>query len=161
MLLAALCVGDETRWILCGVVAASNLFTRAQIVDNSPLSAPGMSPPPPFEPQSCAPGTPGFSLALSFGIYHNSRAVVVRLMPSSAISGTRFFVITLAGTGLSFSSNRDVTFISPFGVTGSAYLNVSSAAMIVAIASSWNFPQNEPIIFAFGDLDSVRRHPNV
>ena len=125
-------------------------------MDNSP--APGLTPPPRFEPQLCAPGTPGFSLALSFGIYHNSRAVVVRLMPSSAISGTRFFVITLAGTGLSFSSNRDVTFISPLGIAGNAYLNASSVAIIVTIASSWNFPRNEPIIFAFGDLESVCRH---
>jgi hypothetical protein len=124
-------------------------------VDNSPAPAP--TPHPPFEPQLCAPGTPGFSLALSFGIHHNSRALVVRLTPYVALFDTRFFVITLAGIGLSFSSNRDVTFISPFGVTGSAYLNVSSVAMIVAIASSWNFPQNEPIIFAFGDLESVRR----
>ena len=160
MLLAALCVGDETRWILCGVVAASNLFTRAQIVDNSPVSAPpGISPPPPFEPQSCAPGTPGFFLDLSVGRYHNSRAFVVRLTPHVAIFDTRFFVITIAGNGFSISSNRDVTFISPLGIAGSAYLNISSVAMVVAIASSWNFPRNEPIIFAFGDLDSVRLHP--
>jgi hypothetical protein len=138
-------------------VGLSHLFARVQIVDNSPTPAPMLFPP--FEPQSCAPGTPGLSLSLSFGTYHNSRALVVRLTPHIAAYDARFFVITLAGIGLSFSSNRDSTFISPIGVTSSAHLNISSVAMIVSIASSRNFPQNEPIIFAFGDLESVGRHP--
>jgi hypothetical protein len=136
---------------------ASTLFTPAQIVDRSP--APSITPPPPFEPQLCTAGTPGFSLDLSVGRHHDSRAFVVTLTPHVAIFDTRFFVITIPGTGFSISTNRDLNFISPLSIVGSAYLNISTAAMIVAIASSWNFPRNEPIIFAFGDLESVRRHP--
>jgi hypothetical protein len=143
---------------ICCVVTfftATNSFAQAQIVDNSP--DPGLTPSLHFEPKLCAPGTPGLSLALSLGIHHNSRAFVVNITPNTAIFDARFFVITLAGIGFSFSANRDVTFISPPGISGSAYLNISSVIMIVTMASSWNFPRNEPITFAFGNLESVRR----
>jgi hypothetical protein len=105
--------------------------------------------------QICSPGTPELLLTLSFGGHHNSRALVISLVPGASAIDTRFFVITLAGLGFSFSSNRNVTFVSSPAIEGSAYLNTSSLVMNVSMHSSWNFPQNEPIIFAFGDLESA------
>jgi hypothetical protein len=66
------------------------------------------------------------------------------------------FIITLAGTGLTFSANRKLTFVSPPDIAGSSYLNTSSLVLNVAIIPSRSFPQHQPIIFAFGDLDSVQ-----
>ena len=122
------------------------------MVDNSP----GPEPSPLPEPQYCAPGTPGLLLTLAYGLYGNSRALIVNMIPVAAVSDTRFFIVTLAGTGLTFSSNRNLAFVHPFGIVGSAYLNISSQVMNVAVNPSRNFPQNEPITFAFGDLESVQ-----
>ncbi len=122
-------------------------------MDISP--SPELASPPIFLPQPCAYGTPGLSLTLSFGAQHNSRTLVVSLVPNAATSDTFAFVITLAGTGLTFSASRMLNFVSPSGITGSADYNVSSLVLNVAINPSRSFAQNEPIIFAFGDLESV------
>lgn len=106
--------------------------------------------------QICTPGTPELSLTLSFGVYHNSRPLVISLAPRVSAIDIRFFIITLAGLGFIFSSNRNVNFVSPTAVEGTAHLNTSSLVMNVSIHSSWNFPQNVPITFAFGDLESAR-----
>jgi hypothetical protein len=81
--------------------------------------------------------------------------LVVSLVPYASTSDTFAFVITLAGTGLTFSANRMLTFVSPSGITGSADLNVSSLVLNVAINPSRSFALHEPILFAFGDLESV------
>lgn len=118
-------------------------MTRAQVLDSSSVSR--------F--QSCATTSPELSLALSYHLDHNSRAVVATFTSRTLAINTRFFVITLAGLAFSFSSNRNITFISPSTIAATAYLNMTSLVMTVEIYSSWNFTQHEPIIFAFGDLE--------
>jgi hypothetical protein len=118
-------------------------MTRSQLSDSSSGS----------KFQDCATSSPGLSLALSFQIYRNSRALLVTLTSRTLAIDTRFFVITLAGLAFSFSSSRNISFIFPTAIEGTAHLNMSSLVMTVEIYSSWNFTQHEPIIFAFGDLE--------
>jgi len=44
------------------------------------------------------------------------------MVPVAAVSDTRFFIVTLAGTGLTFSSNRNLAFVHPFGIVGNVNL---------------------------------------
>jgi hypothetical protein len=139
---------------LCFLARPPIYTVRVQVVDNSP--GPELISPPPFEPQYCARGTPGLSLNFSFGMYLNSKSLIVSLVPIVAVSDTLVFIITLAGAGLTFSTNKKLTFVSPPEIAGSAYLNLSSLVLNVAMNPSWNFSQHQPIIFAFGDLESVQ-----
>jgi hypothetical protein len=109
-----------------------------------------------FEPGYCAPATPGLDLTLSFRPYRHERVLVVSLVPSTPVFDARVVIITLAGAGLTFSSNRNLNFISPIGIAGSAFLNISTLVIRVSITPSWNFPQYQPIVFEFGNLESAQ-----
>jgi hypothetical protein len=126
------------------------------VVDTSPESQPVPFDLLAFEPAYCRPDTPGLSLSLSFGQSRKERALVVSIIPSIPIFDARVVIITLAGTGLTFSSNRNLNFISPTGISGSAYLNISALVIKVSITPSWNFPQHQPIVFEYGNLESVQ-----